>query len=79
MDCLLGADFLVRSEAILDCKVGRLSLKGTEVPITMGNSRSLPDTTALPVQVSETIEIPARSVLLIPGDCPGWSECRFSS
>ena len=71
VECLLGADFLVHSEAILDCKVGKLSLKGTEVPITMGTGRSSPDTTAMPVQVSETIEIPARSVMLIQATVQG--------
>ena len=42
VECLLGADFLVHSEAILDCKVGKLSLKGIKVPITMGTGRSSP-------------------------------------
>ena len=71
VECLLGADFLVRSEAILDCKAGRLSLKGAVVPITMGSSMTPSDTPVMSVQVTETVEVPPRSVMLIQATVKG--------
>ena len=36
--CLLGAEFLIKHGAIVDCKSGRLSLGQVHLPITMGSA-----------------------------------------
>ena len=71
VDCLLGADFLVRNGAILDCQVGRLSLKDAQVPVIMGGSQVQPDPQGIILRVAETTEIPARSVLLVQANMEG--------
>ena len=74
VQCLLGADFLVQHQAIIDCKAGKLSLKGAILPITMGNSVAPQDSPGVPVQVTETLEVPARSVMLIQPTVQGGRE-----
>ena len=70
--CILGADFLVKHGAVIDCKAGTLALgehPRLVVPIFTAQS-GVPDSTLLTpdemtVSVPETLEIPARSVMLI--------------
>ncbi len=78
-DCILGADFLVKHNAVIDCRANILYLGGAsqlQVPISVsqssrGKAQSVSqDIVAL---VSETVELPARSISLIrahvPTDC----------
>lgn len=62
VDCLLGADFLLKHGAVIDCKSGVLQVGGHTVSL-------LPMTSKEPsmVHMEETVEIPARSVMLITG------------
>ena len=58
-------------QAIIDCKAGKFSLKGAILPITMGNSVAPQDSPGVPVQVTETLEVPARSVMFIQATVQG--------
>ena len=73
VDCLLGADFLFRHGAVVDCTSRRLSLAGTEIPIIshsrMSSDQSKPVTCI--VCLPKTIEVPGRTVQLIPGKLSG--------
>ena len=59
--CLLGADFLIRHGAIVNCKSGRLSLGQVHLPITMGSACGIPnidlDDHHLSVQMADTTEV----------------------
>ena len=61
----------MRNGAILDCQVGHLSLKDTQVPIIMGGSQVQPDPQGIILRVAETTKIPARSVLLVQANMEG--------
>jgi len=60
VDCLLGADFLLRHGAVLNCKARTLQIGGCIIPL-------FPEVNKEPSMVcmEKTIEIPARSVMLL--------------
>ena len=64
VDCLLGADFLIQYQAIIDCSKQTLKLgtKGTLTPI-IGNSTHGQAVGA--VSMSQTLTVPGRSVMLV--------------
>ena len=67
VECILGADFLVKHGAVIDCKESTLALGNDircEVPITVTQSgKQTPE--EIVVAAPDTIEIPARSIMLI--------------
>ena len=66
VDCLLGADFLVAHEVVIDCGAGKLRVGGAE-----GHSMQLvPHEHASPnasISAAHMVEVPWRSILLIQG------------
>jgi len=60
VDCLLRADFLLRHGAVLNCKTRTLQIGGCIIPL-------FPEVNKEPSMVcmEKTIEIPARSVMLL--------------
>ena len=62
---LLGADFLRKHEAILDCQNGTLVLGAHTIPIHAGYSHTA-QTDCMAVTLRSNIEIAARTIQLIP-------------
>ena len=80
VDCLLGADFLRKHEAILDCQNGTLVLGADAIPIHAGYSHTA-QTDCMAVILRSNIEIAGRTIQLIPckvngnfGDSAGFIE-----
>ena len=72
VDCLLGADFLLRHGAVVDCTSRRLSLAGTEVPIISQPRRTDEgEPVTCIVTIPSTVEVPGRTVRLIQGKLSG--------
>ena len=72
VDCLLGADFLLRHGAVVDCASRQLVVAGTEVPIISQSritNQSNPVTCI--VTIPATVEVPGRTVQLIHGKLSG--------
>ena len=66
--CLLGADFLCRHGAIVDCTSRRLTLAGTEIPIiSQPKMANQSKTVTCIITLPKTVEVPGRTVQLIPG------------
>ena len=69
VDCLLGADFLIKNQAIIDCNRMVLQLGINIIPITGNNDdlkSSLPTTEGY-ICAPKNIQIPGRTVQLIKG------------
>ena len=66
VQCLLGMDFLNRYGAVIDCVKNTLSLSPVLNPLPLESKRNVP-TIVSNVTISETVEIPARSKMLIGG------------
>ena len=77
VECLLGADFLMKHGAVMDCRTSTLSLGNTsrfEVPMFMEQRRSPGDghsSDSMAVRASEDMEIAGRTVQLIQGELHG--------
>ena len=71
VDCLLGADFLKKHEAVIDCKSGTLSLGEHIVPL---HSEWKP----MPLHTDPVINVPimAMSTQEIPGCTVQWLTCK---
>lgn len=73
VDCLLGVDYLVAHEVVIDYKHGVVTIKGNEIPFTIANGVA---TTTRDVSCNRTIStlqtvtIPSRSVQLIDVTLP---------
>ena len=68
VECILGADFLVRYDAVIDCRENTLALGDNlrcEVPISIAPSIQPSTLEGITVAIPNTMEIPARSVMLI--------------
>ena len=68
VECILGADFLVRHDAVIDCRENTLALGDNprcEVPISIAPSIQPSTLEGITVAIPDTMEIPARSVMLI--------------
>ena len=66
VQCLLGMDFLNRYGAVIDCATNTLSLSPELNPLPLESKRNVP-TIVLNVTISETVEIPAISKMIIGG------------
>ena len=64
VDCLLGANFLKKHEAILDCQSGTLVLGAHTIPIHTGHTHT-DQTQHMSVALQSNVEIPGRSIQLI--------------
>ena len=73
VDCLLGADFLKKHGAVMDCRSSNLSI-GTasrqDVPMFLGQHQPEEDI-SVTIVASAKMEIPARTVQLIRGKLKG--------
>ena len=65
VDCLLGADFLRKHEAILDCQNGRLMLGAHTIPIHKGYSHTA-QMDCMAVTLRSNMEIAERTIQLVP-------------
>ena len=68
VECILGADFLVRHDAVIDCRENTLALGDNlrcEVPISIAPSIQPSTLEGITVAIPDTMEIPARPVMLI--------------
>ena len=65
--CLLGMDLLHRYGAAIDCVKNALSLSPVSNPLPLESNRNAP-TIVSNVTISEIVEIPARSKMLIGGN-----------
>ena len=45
----------------MDCQIDQLSLKGAQIPIIMGDCHAQSDLQSIPLRVTKTTEVPARS------------------
>ena len=71
-DCLLGSDFLISQEVLIDYKNGTVSLKGNVIPFSMSNSNTTPIQEACSKSVSafQTTTIPGRTIQLLSVSLP---------
>ena len=65
VDCLLGADFLMKHETILDCQDGRLMLGTHTIPIHEGHSHTA-QMDCMAVTLRSNMEISGRTIQLVP-------------
>ena len=67
VDCLLGSDFLVAQEVIIDYKKGTVLIKGNEIPFNMTNgiATSNFEIGSRVVSASQTTTIPGRTIQLL--------------
>ena len=72
VDCLLGSDFLISQEVLIDYKNGTVSLKGNVIPFSMSNSNTTPIQEACSRSVSafQTTTIPGRTIQLLSVSLP---------
>ena len=67
VDCLLGANFLTRHDALIDCGRMEMTLGGPGgVRVPLSNSASCRSKDCY-VTLQKTVEVPARMVLLVQG------------
>ena len=80
VECLLGADFMEKNDVLIDCrrKCLKLGSNDVEVPFIDSNSSGNNRMEDSLVTVSQTVQIPANSVLLlnarVKGDCGEFGE-----
>ena len=72
VDCLLGSDFLISHEVLIDYKNGTVSLKGNVIPFSMSNCNTTPIQEACSRSVSafQTTTIPGRTIKLLSVSLP---------
>ena len=72
VDCLLGSDFLVAQEVIIDYKKGTVLIKGNEIPFNMTNgiATSNYEIGSRVVSASQTTTIPGRTIQLLTVSLP---------
>jgi len=67
VDCLLGVDYLLANEVIINYKHHCVVIKGSEIPFTLrkGIANTVQPSSCYTTTVLETVTIPGRSILLI--------------
>ena len=72
VDCLLGSDFLISQEVLIDYKNGTVTLKGNVIPFSRTNSNAAPIKEACSRSVSAfmTTTIPGRTIQLLSVSLP---------
>ena len=72
VDCLLGSDFLIAQEVIIDYKNRTVLIKGNELPFTMNHGVAMTNHVVCDglVSASETTTIPGRTIQLINVSLP---------
>ena len=72
VDCLLGSDFLIAQEVVIDYKKGTVIIKENEIPFNMTNGNAITShkVCSRSVSASQTTTIPGRTIQLLAVSLP---------